>query len=279
MRTTLTLIALSSLMATIIIFNSTKLYRSETSVIAKETSGSLASLGGQAATLASIAGINFNSSGNKAEVALAKLESKIFIINFIHKNNLKRELFAVSGWDKHSDKLIFNEDIYDHKNDKWRPDKSSEPSNLEAFEKMTSRININKHVATGIITIAFDHPSPNRSAVLTNQLIEELNNTIMKEELEETTRLLKFLKSEVDKTPITEMKQIFYTLIEEQTKNFMLANASSEYMLKTIDPAIPPEKQHSPKTIIIFFACAIAASILGFSFSILKYYPAVLKEH
>jgi len=52
---------------------------------------------------------------------------------------------------------------------------------------------------------------------------------------------------------------VFFRLIEEQTKTVMLAKVSSEYLLKTLDPSIAPEKKAKPKRALI----AVLGTLLG----------------
>ena len=150
-RVTLTLIAVATILAITVVFLSTPQYRSEVLVIAKENTGSLSGAGGQAAALAAIAGISLNSASNKEELAIATLESRHFLIGFINKHNLKRELFAVSHWSEDEKALFYKDSVYDSDNGSWLPDAAAEPTDLEAYEEMLSRININKNVASGII--------------------------------------------------------------------------------------------------------------------------------
>jgi len=61
------------------------------------------------------------------------------------------------------------------------------------------------------------------------------------------------------------MKNVFYQLIEEQTKTMMLTEVSDEYVLKTIDPAQVPDKKDQPKRALI----VVLGTMLGGMLSVL----------
>ena len=74
-----------------------------------------------------------------------------------------------------------------------------------------------------------------------------------------------FLEAKLSDTKLSDMRNIFYQLIEEQTKTIMLAEVSSEYILKTIDPSNVPDEKASPARAII----VIMVTMLGGMLSVL----------
>ena len=61
------------------------------------------------------------------------------------------------------------------------------------------------------------------------------------------------------------MKDVFYSLIESQTKTKMLSYARKDYSFRIIDPPIVSEKRASPNKIRI----VVSSSIIGFFLGIL----------
>ena len=55
------------------------------------------------------------------------------------------------------------------------------------------------------------------------------------------------------------MKEVFYTIIEEQTKNKMLAEASPDYVFVAVGPSMVPELNSQPKRALI----CILGTLLG----------------
>jgi uncharacterized protein involved in exopolysaccharide biosynthesis len=61
------------------------------------------------------------------------------------------------------------------------------------------------------------------------------------------------------------LQNVFFKLIEEQTKIVMLAKVSPEYMLRTLDPAVIPEIKSQPNRALI----CVLGTLLGGMLSVL----------
>ena len=64
---------------------------------------------------------------------------------------------------------------------------------------------------------------------------------------------------------------IFYQLIEEQTKNMMLTMVKKEYVLKTIDPAQVPDTKAKPKRSLIVVLGTMLGGILSVLIVLIRY--------
>ena len=62
---------------------------------------------------------------------------------------------------------------------------------------------------------------------------------------------IKYLNDQIKNTSLAELQNVFFSLIEEQTKTVMLAKVTDEYLLKTLDPAVAPELEAEPERILI----------------------------
>ena len=87
-----------------------------------------------------------------------------------------------------------------------------------------------------------------------NDMVAYLNNHIRKQAIDETTKSIFFLEQQLQETSKIEAQTVIYNLIEEQTKNIMLANVREEYAFKIIDPAVVPDMKSKPqrRKIVIF---------------------------
>ena len=84
-------------------------------------------------------------------------------------------------------------------------------------------------------------------------------------EMVEVTINIQYLEEQIRKTSIAEMREVFYTIIEEQTKNKMLAEASPEYAFVAVSPSMVPEVKSQPKRAVI----CILGTLLGGMLSVL----------
>ncbi len=67
-------------------------------------------------------------------------------------------------------------------------------------------------------------------------------------------------------------KPYFYQLIEEQTKNMMLTQVKTEYVLKTVDPAQVPEEKAKPKRALIVVLGTILGGLLSVIIVLTRYF-------
>ena len=68
------------------------------------------------------------------------------------------------------------------------------------------------------------------------------------------------------------MKEVFYTVIEEQIKNKMLAEASPEYVFLPVSPAMVPEEKSQPKRALICILGVLLGGALSVAFVLIRYY-------
>ncbi len=61
------------------------------------------------------------------------------------------------------------------------------------------------------------------------------------------------------------MQEVFYTIIEEQIKSKMLAEASPDYAFLAVSPSMVPEEKSQPKRALI----CILGTLLGGMLSVL----------
>lgn len=235
----------------------------------EQSSAGLAGLASQFGGLASLAGINLNGGAtDKTGYALEIIKSREFLYKFIQDNDLKTAIMAVQSWDPITHEFIYNPDVYDFRNKKWtRPaegNKKSEPSLHETYKQFVSEnFSVSQDKDTGMVTISILHPSPIFAKDLVSQLILTLNNTVKEQDLNEATKSIRYLESELKNTDKSGMQSMFYQLIEQQQQTLMLTKVRDDYVLKVIDKAIVPEQKFKPKRAII----VILGGLLGVIFA------------
>ncbi len=246
------------------------IYRAEALVSSNQDAGArgLAAVAGQYGGLASLAGLEFgNSHTDKLALGLEILESRKFISEFIERHNILVPLLATDGWDSKSGKLKIDRDKYDSTNSEWtrkvRPPRKSMPSPQEAYEAFRAILSVEQN-QSGFVTIAIEHYSPDIAKQWVDWLIEDLNSTVMQQDVMEAEQAIEYLRKQIESTALAGLQNVFFGLIEEQTKTMMLARVSSEYLLRTVDPAFKPEKKAKPRRLAIVSLSAL----LGFLFSI-----------
>ena len=115
-------------------------------------SGALGSLGG----LASIAGVSIPGGETKEmDVAQEIMISWSFIEQFIAENSIEVELFAAKDWDKESNTLEIDSDIFDIDNKKWLIEEPTSWQLFKAFSGLLSIRKIKKQASISFYRILF----------------------------------------------------------------------------------------------------------------------------
>ena len=238
-----------------------------------ENSNQMSGLSSQFGGLASIAGINLNNSDfDKTTFAIEVIKSRVFLESFIKKNNLKPYLFAVEGWDKENNKLIYNANVYDESKKVWIASDINEPSLWQAYQKLFDIISITKDKANSYITITINYYSPELARTWLLQLITDINDLMRNNDVRDSRLAIEYLNEKLAETKVSSMEAVFYQLIEQQTKNMMLASIKDDYVFKVIEPPQVPELKESPKRALIVLLGAILGGLFSVFFVLIRYF-------
>jgi len=235
---------------------------------AQEEGGGLSGLASQFGGLASLAGINLGSGGsNQTVIAKEVLQSRAFLTNFFHRHGMEIPLMAVEGWNQKSGEWAYDRDKYNPDTGEWLLDSDGEtykPTDwdmVEAFRE--DHFNVSEAKDTGLVTVSVKHYSPVLAKQWAEKLIQDINEHMRMQDVEEAEARIAYLEQKLDETNIAGMQQVFYQLIENETRTVMLANAQKEYVFKTVDPAVVAEEKAEPKRALISVAVTLLGGMLG----------------
>ena len=116
---------------------------------------------------------------------------------------------------------------------------------------------------SGLVKVSVEYYSPTIAKKWVDWLIDDLNAVIMQQDVAEAEQAIDYLKKQIDNTSLADLQNVFFRLIEEQTKTVMLARVSSAYWLKTLDPAVVPELKAKPKRLLIVILATLLGGFLG----------------
>ena len=230
-------------------------------------SGALGQLGG----LASLAGVRLGGGeSGEAEIAQEIMKSWSYIEAFIAKNNIAVEVFAAEGWNKESNMLEINDYLYDTTQKSWliEDEETGElgpPTSWLLFLKFSQMIEVYQNKRSGLVTVSVEYYSPKIAKQWLDMYVESINRFMQQRQVDKVTRNISYLQEQIEKTSIAEMQEVFYTIIEEQTKNKMLAEASPDYVFVTVGPSMEPELKSKPTRSTI----CILGTLLGGMLSVL----------
>jgi LPS O-antigen subunit length determinant protein (WzzB/FepE family) len=222
-------------------------------------SGALGQLGG----LASLAGVSLGGGeSSKGQIAQEIMKSWSFIEGFVEDNNLAVGVYAADGWDKSSNELQINSGLYDVSKSQWLVEP---PSSWSLFKTFSGILSVSEDKKSGLVSVSIEYYSPLIAKQWLDLYVAAINEHMQKREMAKVTRNIEYLQAQIKKTNIAEMQEVFYTIIEEQIKSKMLAEASPEYAFVAVSPSMVPEQKSQPKRALM----CILGTLLGGMLSVL----------
>ena len=93
--------------------------------------------------------------------------------------------------------------------------------------------------------MSIEYYSPQVAKQWVDLYVESINRFMQQRQVTKVSRNIEYLQEQMGKTSIAEMQEVFYSIIEEQTKNKMLAEASPDYVFVAVGPSMVPEEKFS----------------------------------
>tara|TARA_Y100000992_G_scaffold148494_1_gene98955 strand:+ start:2303 stop:3208 length:906 start_codon:yes stop_codon:yes gene_type:complete len=248
-------------------------YRSSAVVKISQNEEDLAGLSRNLEGLASLAGANISSSSQNKSPEYVKeiLDSVSFFKELDLSLDVLPEVYASNGYDKSSDKIIYNSRYYDEKNQSWirnskfmRP---SKPSYEETHYYFMNDFNVSIDRKTGFINLSYDHYSPFFAKKFLEQAITILNEQERTKDRVNSQESIDYIKKILASTTNSAIKESLIFLLQEQIKKNMLTTVNSDYLVDYIERPTLPWKKIFPRKSIF----GIVGSLLFLTFSLCFY--------
>ena len=207
---------------------------------------------------------------NDTDIALAVLNSRHFIAEFVDRHNIAPLLIAANGWDPKSNAIIFDKDVYDISNNTWTRSVdfpyTKTPSDWEIYERFLQIFQLEQEKDTGLIKIGIEFFSPYISQQWVQWLVDDINSAMRARDAQEAERNITYLQNELENAQVESIKNLFFGLIEEQIKNKMITDVTPQYAFTVIDPPVPSLLKSAPRRgliviVVTFLACFL--SVVG----------------
>lgn len=226
-------------------------------------------ISGQLSGLASLAGVNLGggSGANKTVLAKETLRSRAFLTDFIHRHELAVPLMATTAWDMANERWVINREVYNPETSQWQQDdtgESQEPTDWDLVKAFRELLSVGENKETGMVTVSIKSLSPVAAKDWAEKLVQDINEHMRTQDVQEAEASIAYLEDKLRQTNIAGMQQVFYQLIEQETRTVMLANAQREYVFKTVDPPVAPQEKSEPKRALI----GVIATMLGGFFGV-----------
>ena len=243
---------------------------------AHSSGGGLSGLG-RFGGLASLAGVSIGGGqSSEGQIAQEIMKSWSYIEGFIDDNDLAVELSAVQGWSKGSNELQINDSVYDAESKQWLVENEAgvtgPPNSWSLFQAFSGRLAVSQDKKSGLVSVSFEYYSPHVAKQWVDMYVESINRFMQQRQVDKVTRNIEYLQEQIGKTSIAEMQEVFYSIIEEQTKNKMLAEASPDYAFVVVGPSMVPEQKSQPKRPLICILGTLLGGMLSVLFVLVMHY-------
>jgi len=275
----ISLTAILSIIGVIYSLQLPNVYKSEALLVPVNTSSGISGALGSYSGLAGLAGISLPSAGDNgnSQKAIQKLSSLSFFEHNILPNIFLPDLMAVKSWDYQSNKLTYDENIYDKSSSSWVKIYSDPmkkiPSAQEAFRVFTNaHLSVNEDKSSGFLTLSIKHQSPYIAKKWAELLINQVNNFYRQKDKSESEKAVSYLNKQISMTSLAEIKQVIAELLQEETQKLTLIEANQFYVFEYVDPPAVMEIKSEPKRALICILFALAGGILSIIMVLFKHY-------
>jgi LPS O-antigen subunit length determinant protein (WzzB/FepE family) len=217
--------------------------------------------------LAALAGVSIGGANtSEAEIALQIMKSWSFIEGFIADNDLAPEIFSAKGWNKESNELQINDGVYNTENKQWLIKNEAgvmgPPTSWDLFKTFSGQLAVTKE-KKGMVSVSIEYYSPLIAKQWLDMYVAAINEHMRQRQVAKVTNNINYLQAQIEKTSVVEMREVFYAIIEEQTKNKMLAEASPEYAFVVVRQSMVPEEKSQPRRSSICILGTMLGGILS----------------
>ena len=125
---------------------------------------------------------------------------------------------------------------------------------------------------SGLVAVHIEYYSPQIAKQWLDMYVAAINAHMQQRQMEKVTNNINYLQAQIENTSIAEMREVFYTIIAEQTKNKMVAEASPEYAFVAVNPSMVPAVTSQPQRLIICIWGTLLGGILSVLLVLVMHY-------
>lgn len=210
-------------------------------------------------------------------VAQEIMVSESFIKNFILSLDSDKEIYATTGWDPVSQEYKYDGEIYDVHLKKWLQKNKmtgeiKKPSLWQLYTKFKSKVDVRSDKTSGLVTVDMTDFSPISAKDWLDKYIVALNEHMQARQVRKATKNIDYLRGRASETSIAEAKEVLYTIINEQIKAKLLAEANPEYAFVTVNPSVVPVLKSRPSRALICILGTFFGGVLGVMYVLIRHF-------
>tara|TARA_X000000950_G_scaffold201757_1_gene242910 strand:+ start:9067 stop:9999 length:933 start_codon:yes stop_codon:yes gene_type:complete len=219
---------------------------------------------------ASVMGLDLSPSSGGADIVTVSIEtirSKDFFSNLTEDQSFLIELMAFKKFNIKTQEIFYDNTKYNFEDSSWIIDgESQKPTFHDSYETfIKNHLSVETDSITKLTKVSISHPSPKVAKKWADMIILKINNIMRDKKLDELNKSVLFLKNELNKTNVNELKVAISESIERELNSLMYAKITEDYIFKVIDKPRVATVQSAPKKKNI----VVISTIIGFILSVL----------
>lgn len=223
---------------------------------------------GQFSSLASMAGISLQSSGEggflKYESVLISIESMERLLE--QKPEYLKEVFKAE-WDESSEKWSRPGGVKNSIKGLLRPILSlpgwTEPSAERLERSLKGQISVKKNLDTGFLTIMYEHPNSEFASRLLMDIHRNADELIRERERTRARQRLEYLAVALGKTTVANQREVLIHLLSDEQQKMMMIESDDAYIAEIIHHPVASRIVSSPKPISSLMLAILFGIVVG----------------
>lgn len=258
-------------------------YTSRAILLPVDQESSLSSSLNEYSSIASVAGIAIpkSSSQNNIIEAIERIKSYSFFTRHFLPSIKLENLCAVIKWDPLTNNISYDKKLFNSFTGEWirdaQPPMTKIPSHQESYEFYKKILHIYKDDKTSFVNISIKHISPNIAKEWINIIIQNINESMRDEDKLTSSKSIEFLNKSYSDIALSGAKVATSKLLEKQIQDLMFISANENYVFKTLEEPIAPEKKSAPNRALMAVLGTILGTIFGVLLSLVHFFMKELK--
>ena len=270
------LTSVAAVLSVIIALQLPNIYTSVSVLVPKGGDSGAGQLARSYGGIAALAGVALPSGGSgDAQLAKQAISSETFIENYL-MDEILVEMMAVKSWNASTDTLEIDPEIYDVQKKIWVRDVSfpflPKPHIDEVMKVYSGHVQVFEDKETGALRLTINHLSPTIAQKWNFLIIEKVNDFLRTRKISDADAAIAFLTEQRATNQLVKMDDVFSSLIEEQTKEKMLASVHQNYLFDVIQAPTRPILKSEPDRVSISLLGTVVGGFLAIVLFLLDHY-------
>ena len=147
-----------------------------------------------------------------------------------------------------------------------REKRQKKPGDWDAIRVVKNALKVAINKKAGTITVTFESPSPEGSAGILKNYIEEAKSRLQEEAFDRAFKNKKFIEDQIGRTVDPLTRERLFSLYGQEVEREMLAKNREQFGFRVIDsPRVPDRKAKPPRSMAItvaFFTSLLISSLI-----------------